>query len=473
MDDRAVTLSWELLDSSGVTRFRIYSAVENSDDFTLQDSTTSYVKTVTGLPFNQPIRLRVTAVNALGIEGEPSVTVSVVIGLLSIIISDDEKHTKHREVLVQINAPSTASYVMLSEDSLFQDGTPAVPFGPLQSFTLSQGDGLKTVYAHITFVDGSESGGLISDEIILDTEAMIDSVSYSPSGQTFTAGDSILFVVDAAGEAEGEATISFPGGVSISLHDDGVEGDAAAGDGVYSALYTVPTGVTANNDLLTGRFTDAAGNVAAPLMSTAPLNISADPLAVRLTTVEALSSFEISLAWTQSVSSNFSWYGVYRDLDGSVSDSSKLIASINQRFTTSYTDTTVAAATTYYYRVYVIDNSGLRAGSNSNSATTPVNDPPEAVVAAAGLIDSTTAGLTWTMNQERDFGSYRIFRDTLANVDTDDDLIAIITNRTGVSHDDYVPFVSGGGPVSAYYYRVFVFDRQGLFTGSNEVSVTR
>ncbi len=463
LNDRSVTLSWEMTDLSGVARYRVYRAAAG-EDFILQDSTTVLTTELAQLPLNQSLRLRVAAVHTSGIEGKPSAELTVTVGLISIVIEDNDEYTGDRSVSIRLNAPGSAEYVMLSEDSEF-NGAATLPYSQTQTFQLSQGDGPKTVYARFTFDDGSESGEAVSDEITLDTEVRIESVTYTPSGQTFFTGQTISFFVD-AGEAGGEAKISFPGVADINLADDGVGADADSDDGLYSAAYVVPVGLTVNNGELSGDFTDAAGNDAVTARAAHALDIKATPVGVQLTQAEAMSSWQVDLRWSESASEDFSSYRIYRAASSGVSDASKLLASFDDSRTVAYTDTTLDDATEYFYRVYVIDNSGLRAASNVDSATTPVNTPPTEVTVASSLVDSTTVLLSWTRNNDDDFESYRIYRDDAVGVSMADDLIAIITEQGTTTNTHYR---LSGGP---HYYRVFVYDRQGLFTSSsNEVSV--
>ena len=74
--------------------------------------------------------------------------------------------------------------------------------------------------------------------------------------------------------------------------------------------------------------------------------------------------------------------------------------------------------------------------------------------------------LSWSENKDPDFESYRIFRDTNAGVDLNDTLIATITDRGQTS------FVDRGLDAGiTYFYKIFVFDKIGLSSGSNEKSI--
>jgi hypothetical protein len=371
-NDRTITLSWEVADTAAVDRFRVHRADAVDGDYYQIDSTTEFSQTLSGLPFDHSVWLRVSSVSTAGIEGRFSETVSVRAGLLSIVIDDGDEYTSSRDVQVRVNVPSPAAFVELSEDDLFGDAVPR-QYAANMAFELSAGDGLKTVYARLTFDDGNVAGETISDNIILDTEAHIDSVTFTPSGQTFAAGDSVYFFVAAAGETDGEAEVSFPGVSEVRLFDAGAVGDVLAGDGIYSALYVVPVGLVVTDGIVEGAFADAAGNAAVPTQAAGRLNVQ-----------------------------------------------------------------TSAA--------------------------------PEPVTLAVGLVDTVTAHLSWTQNEDDDFASYRIYRSVSGGITVGADhlTVAIITNQNTTSYDDFIP--SSG----AYYYKIFVFNTQGLnCPGSNEVVVTR
>lgn len=370
INDRSITLSWELSDSAAVDKFRLYRADRGESDFDLVDSTSDYSIVVTDLPFDEAVRLRLTTVSTDKIESEPSDDISVSAGLMAMRIDTDAEYTNDRNVSVEITVPSPAAYVELSEDSTFAGVEPRA-FNVTQSFELSAGDGPKTVYVRITFNDGQYAGEIISDDIILDTEAMIDSVYFSPIGQTFAAGDTVWFFVAGHDELGGEARVSFEGVSTINLRDDGIDGDVVADDGFYSKLYIVPVGLTIADGEVSGTFTDAAGNSAVEAQALELINIQ-------------------------------------------------------------------------------------------NS------DPPVAVTLAASLIDSTTAQLTWTRNEDDDFASYRIYRSVTVDlilVSQDHLMQTILTDQGTVSHNDYLQ------PGSVFYYRIFVFDAEGRSTGSNQVVV--
>jgi fibronectin type 3 domain-containing protein len=72
----------------------------------------------------------------------------------------------------------------------------------------------------------------------------------------------------------------------------------------------------------------------------------------------------VSCAWSQSTSSSFAWYRLYREVPGS---NRVLIFSSDMRTKTSTGDTTVHAGTTYDYHVEVTDSAGNVIGSSAVS----------------------------------------------------------------------------------------------------------
>ena len=463
LDNQAVILSWEMADSTGISVFRIYATTDTTAGFALVDSSTVFDATVTGLDLNQVYFFKVAAVDEDGVEGLRSVTVSAQVSLFAITINGGNDYTNATSVQVQMTTNGSVSKVYLSEDPALTGALSRIYASQL-SFDLSSGDGTKTVYGRFEFFDGSEIGSILSDDIILDTRAAITSVTFEPVGTDFSFGDTITFMVT-AGESGGDAIISLTGLSSIRLYDDGVDGDTLADDGVYSFAWVVPNDVTLNNGTVEGTFADAAGNEASAFAGN-PLTILNSPQPVQLTLVEVISTYQVSLNWTQTVSTDFANYRLYRDTSPDVSDTtSELISTITNRGVTTYTDSEVEETTTYYYRLYVRNSLGLSAASNVDSVTTIFNDPPIAVVLAGTLqSDSATAELTWTQNDEDDFDSYRVYRASSSSVDNNDVLVDIISSRTQTTTADF-------STSAARWYRVYVYDRQGKATGSNAVQI--
>ena len=224
--------------------------------------------------------------------------------------------------------------------------------------------------------------------------------------------------------------------------------------------------------MVNGAFTDQVGNKAVPVDAPELLHILSRPLPVTLSAA-ALSTFEIELSWTISESNDFSAYRIYRSFSQSVTDTSWLAASIANKNTGKFTDTTLNDDSTYYYRIYVFDNTGLSAGSNVAGATTFTNSAPDSVVLiGSNEADPNIVNLSWTKSAEYDFESYRIYRNRFGVVTPLDELNRIIGDRNTLNYDSFL--ASDADTIDdTFYYRIYVYDRHGLFTGSNEIMVVR
>lgn len=99
--------------------------------------------------------------------------------------------------------------------------------------------------------------------------------------------------------------------------------------------------------------------------------------------------------------------------------------------------------------------------------------PPKPVEnLATSNITSSSITLNWTKTsdfdfQNPDFDSYHIFRSTSPNVTTNNILVSTITNSNQVSFTD-----TNLTPNTAFFYKVFVFDKANLSTPGNEISAT-
>ncbi|KAA0227219.1 hypothetical protein KJ068_25910 [bacterium] len=186
---------------------------------------------------------------------------------------------------------------------------------------------------------------------------------------------------------------------------------------------------------------------------------------------------QVQLTWSQSSDRDFASYRIYRSATPRVDSLSTLVASVVNIASNVFTDQGLNAATTYYYRVYVYDQGRNATGSNIESVTTAQNTPPFPVtLAQPAIIDTSSLRLSWSQSLDADFASYRIFRSETPGVtngtrgkDTqgnDIDVLVYIINTNPVT----TTFTDTGLlATKTYYYRVFVYDRGNLSSGSNEV----
>lgn len=469
--DGQVRLEWSAVTGDSVVWYKIYRSERPQGMFFLLDSTKKTVYIDRRVQNGLTYYYQVSVVNKDGLESTKTAPVVAVPSVFAIAIENGAQFTGSRNVNIIANAPENTALIMLSNDSSFASAV-WEPFQVNLSWTLSFGDGIKTVYAKFRSNAGVESYPPAKDDIILDTQAIIHSVTEDTKGQPKRAGDTIHFTLDAR-EPDGKAFVSIVGGPQrIKLFDDGTNGDKVANDGVYEIDYIVPEDVDVFQAKVKGEFIDRVQNVANVAFAETQITILKPPAPVTLFQPILVNDGKtaIKLSWSLSKDrADFAAYSVYQSTSPGVTDSNGvLINVINDINTTTTIASGLKPGTRYYFRVYVTDVTGLKAASNEVSASTTSEEAPTAVtVYKPLLINKEQVQLTWTQNTDNDFASYRIFRDTSPGVSTDSQLRAVLLRAAQTAFTDS-GFVQG----TTYYYKVYVFDTNGLNSASNEVSIT-
>ena len=457
-----LALSWAYENSSEVKKYLIYRAHNVADSLEIYDSTTATEYIDRRVQPNVRYFYEISVVSNHDIEGRRTPTVSAVPGIYSFLINNDNEYTASRPVTLNSSAPSGTSYILLSHSSDFA-GAFWREYSNTIGWDLSVGDGVKWIYAKFRDGEGHVTDSVYSDSIILDTKAEIDSVYITPSQTDFEADDMLHFVIMTS-EAGGEAEVNITEIGSLKLFDNGSNGDAVALDGIYELDYTIPPLTEVNDATVTASFTDRAGNRAPQKKLPFIITIANPPQTPELTAIGS-GEDQIELSWFIPYLNDFDQYRLYRSETSAVDENSHLVTSITVQNNTTYTDTDLEPGTTYYYRVYIYDRSGLSSASNTVSRKTEDNEVPEAVTVAIEEVDSTNFRLSWTRNDDEDFASYRIYRDTESGVtDEPSKLLAIENSQSSTTYSDQGITVG-----QTYYYRVYVFDRHGASIGSNEV----
>ena len=363
VNNEAIALNWSVTDASDVRRYRVYVSENDTLNYVLRDSTADNSISVTNLQINRRYYFKIAALMNNGVEWYRSAPVTAYLGRLGIALHGGAEYTRSRDINVRFNAPDGLSDVILSERSDFADAAWQNFGGPI-SFTLSDGDGAKTVFARLQFQDGSQSGDVLSDDITLDTYCHIQEVRFEPTGQTFTGGDTILFQVE-TGETGGEAGVSFGDYGAIPLNDDGLDGDLVPGDGVYSYRYLVPVSINTRDATVSGQCTDAAGNEAMPRAAEALLSIAGTaPRPVELIAIVGSDNTEADLTWTTATTDAFAYYRVVKG--------TATVALISNRATTSYTYEFLSSDNgNVCFVVEVVDIAGQEAASTPACVTAP------------------------------------------------------------------------------------------------------
>ncbi len=463
--DGQVRLTWTISSAAQINRFMIYRGDTSSTALDLIDSTTATNYVDSDLRNGLRYIYQVSSIGTNGLESKLSRPVSATPNVFSIQISNGATYTNTRNVTVNLTAPTGTRFVKLGNQA---DLTTAQwsSFAASKSWELTSGDGTKQVYAAFRDAENNVTLEGVSDEIILDTRASILSVTENSNGQTLTAGSTILFTVD-AGEVGGKASVDVGSLGNIELLDVDPNITGSFEDGIYQSLYTVPGAVDVVDAVVKANFTDAAGNSATPRNATTFINIANPPNAVALTAY-VVSETEIDLSWTRSQASDFARYLVFRSRTASVSTNDELVSTITSASNSTFNNSDLDPNTTYRYAVYTVDASGLMSKSNEVTAKTFANEAPAAVTLFVSDDDSTSVTLGWTVSDEDDFESYRIFRSTSAtvNINNNDNLIGVVTSRTSNSYTD-----NNVNQGTVYNYVVVVYDRFGAKSpASNQVS---
>lgn len=467
VDDGYVELTWTVTQPALVKQFLIYRGdTAVASVATLIDSVSEMKYEDYSVRNNVRYFYRVATHGTNGLVSKLSEPASATPALYSISINNGDKYTSSRDVTINSAALSGTRSIILGNDASFS-GQNWIDYSSQVSWTLEPGDGAKTVYAKFRDYEGNETATSFSDDIILDTRALIDSVTEDSHGKTLTVGD-VLHLAVYTGETDGTATVEIAGVGTLNAYDDGTAGDLTADDGVYELDWTVPAAIDVRMGGVKGRFTDAAGNRADDKSAGTLVNIANPPDPSQLSAYVASES-EVDLSWTQSEATDFGTYLLFRSTTSDVDTMSKLLSNFNSASNSSYKDTDLDPATDYYYAVYTVDKSGLKARSNVAKATTEDNTAPEKVTLFVSAFTDASVSLGWTKSSETDFESYRIYRSESSGVAiTSDNLKAVITSSSSISYTDNSVDAS-----TTYYYVVLVYDKYGLNSGaSNEVEVT-
>jgi hypothetical protein len=370
----SISVSWDY------DRDFIYSGflIERSED---GEVTWTELVTVSGSPYHdRSLRAgvvywyRIAAIDQNGIKGLRSLSVPARAAVFALHINDGAPLTNTRDVLLTWTAPTTTQNVRFSEDPSYA-GVQWRDFVAVFNFTLSSGDGIKTVYAQF-LDDGGHLTHTVSSTIELDTYSEIDSLTLTTltaRPDTIPPGGTVNFEVVAANlELDGYSLIFIEGMGSdpLTARDNGVGGDNEAGDGIYGIDFTFAEFFREPSMRCSAIFFDAAGNPSAEREFAETLYMSDPPeeVTLELVTVQADS---VTLRWNRSLEQHFSSYNIYRDT-APITDpptQAVLVQKITQQDVVTFIDTGVVTGNTYHYRIYVVND--LEEGTGSNEVTVP------------------------------------------------------------------------------------------------------
>lgn len=469
--DGFVILNWTISDTALVSGYRIYSANSMDAQYTLIGNSQTESFTAGNLLNGQIYYFRVSAFNADDFEGYKSDPVSAVPELYAILINDGGLYTNDVNVTLSLTAPSGTRFMQISPDSAFSNSQWEM-FAASKSYVLENGDGLKYVYCRFRDSADRWTWSYFEDSITLDSEAFIDSISFSPSGP-FSPGETVHFY-HYTDESDGNAGIIIGANVAdIALFDNGQRGDTYPGDGIYEVDYIIPSTFDFEDNFVYGRFIDRAGNMASSVVADDRLSVRRPPDAVNIFSINVPQGEydRLVLNWERSTAQDFAQYRVYRATSSGVDSTDFLAASVFSIGGTSLTDTGLVENTAYYYKVYVVDMTGLWSGSNEVNATTGPDSPPEPVDLYPVIVEPDmyqNVEIEWSESPDNDFQSYRLYRWQEIDGRSDSVLTAFITNRQITTHTDHPPFDVSSNTMN-YWYVLHLYDYGGNSSPSDSV----
>ena len=309
--------------------------------------------------------------------------------------------------------------------------TPSVPYTSVTSWTLSSGDGSKTIYAQ--FIDSADNASYYNYTIILDTTA--------PAVSSFQINSD-----DATANNTG-ATLTYSYTETNSLRaeyrNDG--GSWSSSESLSSSPVTKSWALRPETGTRTvyARLTDIAGNISAAASDTIYLSTAAPAYPV-VTASTPTSDTTPTWSWstvTGAVSYNFS-------LDeGSWSNTTA----------TTYTPGTALSYGNHTLSVTSIDIAGNE--SSPGVFTVNIVQPPDIPAGLAiGARTNSTLALSWNTSARAD--SYRLFRDTSSS----GSFATQVYSGTSLSYTD-----TGLSSGRTYYYKVLADNSGGSSALSSSV----
>ena len=234
----------------------------------------------------------------------------------SVSINSGDTYTNNTSVTLTLSATG-ANEMMISEDADFT-GASYETYATSKSFTLSSGDGTKTIYVKYKDLAGNETTETISDSITLDTAAPTGGSVSINSGATITNNTSVTLTLSATGASEmmisEDADFT---GASYETYATSKSFTLSSGDGTkiiyvkYKDLAGNETTETISDSIILDT-TDPTVTIS----STESIITNADPIPITITFNESVTGFELSdLTVGNGTADNFSGSGTTYTVD--------------------------------------------------------------------------------------------------------------------------------------------------------------
>jgi len=185
---------------------------------------------------------------------------------------------------------------------------------------------------------------------------------------------------------------------------------------------------------------------------------------------DSVNSNMVVLSWTQNTDSDFAGYNLYQSPSENLFGS--LIYSTTIATNRQYIDYQVSEGNTYFYRLEVIDTKGSISRSNVVKIDIPLIPPTASILnyKIPGFDPNHQYNITlsWSQNPNSDFARYELWRASSSN----NLILELKFSTTNVKELEYVDINVFLPPDRKYYYTLYVIDKLGLGTKSNELVIT-
>jgi len=188
------------------------------------------------------------------------------------------------------------------------------------------------------------------------------------------------------------------------------------------------------------------------------------PTPVILKETYTATKLSAQISWYAS-SEDVQYYRIHRSRNANMGEQLTDSVGFAESTVTTFRDTGLTVLTSYYYRVFVVDNAGYSAGSNTIRIKTGDIQPVVLQTPLEQDIGKTFIRLKWSRSQEEDPTKYYIYRAQHSGVTKNDELAKVITDP-----QDTVYLDKSLAQGVKYFYVVYLQDSRGNEIASNEIN---
>lgn len=190
------------------------------------------------------------------------------------------------------------------------------------------------------------------------------------------------------------------------------------------------------------------------------------PIASDIIAANAVSNSSVEIAWQENRADDFGFYKLIRAESPGVDLSGNVAAQLSNRGQVSFLDENLTPGATYYYKLFTFDKGGLQASSKEVAVRFEAKEIQAMIALQAQSSNWSSAQLSWSQYQEKDFDSYKIYRSTSPGVSLSSQLVKSVFDQYATRFED-----DDLAANSTYYYKVYVYNSDGKCKPSNEIKV--